>query len=138
MHGYSQLLKKMGLFKALTPKELEQISSIIHPSTVVEGETVIRRGAPAQIFYIVLSGDYLVYFKNGRSFTLHYKGDIFGYTTVVTPFKYSGTVVALTDGEVLTISGQNFLRLIQGNSSLGEKIMKTIYQTMSERLPFVK
>ncbi len=138
MHGYSQLLKKMGLFKELAPKELEQISSIIHPSTVVEGETVIRRGAPAQIFYIVISGDYLVYFKNGRSFTLHYKGDIFGYTTVVTPFKYSGTVVALTDGEVLTISGQDFLRLIQGNSSLGEKIMKTIYQTMSERLPFVK
>ncbi len=136
MSGYIDLLKRMDLFKELFPRELEKFASIIHRMKILEGEMVFQRGDPAQQFYIVLSGDFMVYFKNGRSFTLHKKGDIFGYSTLITPFKYSGTVVAFTDGEALTLSGQDFLRLIQGNAELGGKIMKKIYQIMNERLPF--
>jgi len=76
-------------------------------------------------------------FKEDRTITLHEKGDIMGWSTVVTPFQYRGTVTALTEGEVLTMSGQEILRLIQENSTLSEKIMKKINAVVEKRMPFV-
>jgi CRP-like cAMP-binding protein len=79
----------------------------------------------------------MLYFKEGRAMTLHKEGDIMGWSTIVTPFQYKGTAVALTDGEVLSMSGQEFLQLIQGNSSIGDKIMKKINKIIAERMPFI-
>jgi len=56
-----------------------------------------------------------------------------GWSTVVHPFHYTGTVTAKKDGEVLEISSRDFFELIQGNNALGEKIMKKIDKIASER-----
>jgi len=76
-------------------------------------------------------------FKEERSFTLHNKGNIIGLSTVVTPFRYTATAVALTDGLVLLMQGQEFLRLVQSNSALGDKIMRKINKIVSERMPYM-
>ena len=135
-HFDFQFFKSLDIFQDLSPNELEKIARIVHPMKTREGEEFIRVDEPAETFYVILSGNYMVYFKDGRAFTLHYKGDIVGWSTVVTPFRYVGTVVALTDGDVLTLSGQDFRRLIQQNAVLGGKIMKRIYTVMRERMPF--
>ena len=132
----NKLLKSLELFTNLTSPELEIIGPLIHPMKINEGEEFITRGRPAKTLYIILSGNYMVYFKNGTAFTLHYKGDIVGWTTVVTPFRYVGTVVALTEGEVLTLSGLDFRNIILENAELGEKIMKKIHVIMTQRTPF--
>jgi len=67
---------------------------------------------------------------------LHNKGNIIGWSTVVTPFQYRGTAIALTDGLVLSMPGQEFLRLIQSDSTLGDKIMRKINKIVSERMPY--
>ncbi len=79
----------------------------------------------------------MVFFKDGRSYTLHNKGDVIGLSTVVIPFYYTGTAVALSDGVVLSMPGQELLRLIESNPALSDKIMKKINQIVSARLPFV-
>ena len=56
-----------------------------------------------------------------------------GWSTVVYPFSYTGTVTALTDGDVLSISSRDFFQLIQANNVLGEKIMKKINKIAMER-----
>ncbi len=131
-----KLIGQLDLFKGLLPRELEKIVPLLHHMKINEGEEFITIGQPAKTLYIILSGNYMVYFKNGNAFTVHYRGDIVGWTTVVTPFRYSGTVVALTDGEVLTLSGQDFRQLLLENAELGEKIMKKIHAIMGERTPF--
>ncbi len=130
-------LKSLDLFPDLNHAELEQIASLMHQIRVTEGEVLMRRDDPAHTFFIILSGNFMIYFKESRAFTLHKKGDIMGWSTVVTPFRYTGTAVALTDGAVLSMPGQEFFRLIQSNSVLGDKIMKIINKIIAERMPFV-
>jgi CRP-like cAMP-binding protein len=126
-----QTLKSLDLFADLNFGELEQIAPLMHLMKVTEGEVLTRKGEPAGTFFIMLS------FKEERSFTLHNKGNIIGLSTVVTPFRYTGTAVALTDGLVLLMQGQDFLRLIQSNSALGDKIMQKINEIVSERMPYM-
>ena len=61
-----------------------------------------------------------------------------GWSTVFTPFRYKGTIVALTEGEVLAIPGEEFLDLILSNSAFGDKVMKKINQIASLRMSFVQ
>lgn len=132
-----QTLKSLDLFADLNFDELEQIAPLMHLMKVAEGEVLTRRGEPARTFFIILSGNFMLSFNEERSFTLHNKGNIIGLSTVVTPFRYTGTAVALTDGLVLLMQGQEFLRLIQSNSALGDKIMRKINKIVSERMPYM-
>jgi len=98
---------------------------------------IARRGDCAHTFFIVLSGNFMVSFKRDRAITLHNKGDIMGCSTVVAPFNYTGTATALTDGEALSMPGQELLRLIESNPAMSDKIMKKINEIIEERIPFV-
>ncbi|OQY60169.1 MAG: hypothetical protein B6245_02870 [Desulfobacteraceae bacterium 4572_88] len=132
-----QTLQELDIFKGLKHEELGQITSLMHPMRVTEGEVLMRRGNPASTFFVVLSGNFMVHFKNGQAITLHKKGDIMGWSAVITPFQYTGTAVALTDGEVLSMSGGDFMRLIQENAALSDKIMQKINIVVTERTPFI-
>ncbi len=133
----TNIIDSLNLFEDLSHAELEEIASLIRRIRVTEGEAITRRNAPAHTIFILLSGNFMVFFKDGRSYTLHNKGDVIGLSTVVLPFYYTGTAVALSDGVVLSMPGQELLRLIESNPVLSNKIMKKINQIVSARLPFV-
>jgi CRP-like cAMP-binding protein len=131
-----QTLKSLELFKELDGDEMLAVAGLAFPLRVREGEVLTRRKDPAHTFYIVLSGNYMVYFKGGQAFTIHDRGAVIGMGTMFTPFHYRGTTVALTDGEVLSISGAKFLELFRGNSGLGDKLMRKLNDVVSHRTPF--
>lgn len=138
MHLDLQNIQEINLFKDLSHEELDKILPILHPVKVFEGERLIREGDTPQMFYIIISGNYMIYFKDGRAFTLHNKGAMLGWSTVAGPFTYHESVVALTDGEALTIPVEEFLELMQGDSDLGSKITKKVTEIVHQRIAFIK
>jgi CRP-like cAMP-binding protein len=56
---------------------------------------------------------------------------------VVTPFKYTGTAVALTNGEVLSMSSEDFRWLLQEDARISELLMLKISAIVSKRMPYV-
>lgn len=131
-----QTLQSLELFKELSGDELEKIANLATSFRVREGEVLTRRNDFAHTFYIVLSGNYMVYFRGGQAFTVHDRGDVIGMATVMTPFYYRGTSVALTEGEVLSIPGTKFQELVQSHSVLAEKLMLKLSALISHRAPF--
>jgi len=129
------LLKTIPIFEDICKINLHKLASIIYPVKVSEEEVLTRRGNTATSFYIVTSGNFMVFFKGGRSFTLHSRGDVIGWSSFLTPFRYKGSSVALTDGEVLCIPAQKLLRLIQENSELASKLIQKINHVIQNRLP---
>jgi CRP-like cAMP-binding protein len=132
----AETIRSLDLFSELNDIELETVAALFHPMRVNEGETLIRRGETAHTFFIVLEGNFMISFKEGRAITLHQKGDVMGWSSVVTPFRYTGTAVALTDGGVLTMTGDEFSRLIQSDAALGDKIMNKLNPIIAERVPY--
>lgn len=134
----TQALETLNIFKDLEPDEIEQIASLMHHKRILEGEVLTRRGDFAETFYILISGYFIIYSQEGESVVLHKKGEIIGWSTAATLFNYIGTTVALTDGEVLSMPGEDFLDLIRNHSMLGDKIMKKINKIVIERMNLIE
>lgn len=129
----AHILKPLDFFTDFNQHELEAFAAALKSRTVEAGEVIIERGTPALTFFIILSGTYEVNFEEDRSILLEKTGEVMGWSTVVHPFHYIGTVKTKKDGEVLEISSRTFFELIQGDNALGEKIMKKIDKIASER-----
>ena len=129
----AHILKPLDFFADFKQHELERCAEALKSRAVEAGEVLIQRGTPALTFFIILSGAYEVDFQGDRSITLAQIGEVMGWSTVVHPFHYTGTITAKNHGEVLEISSRDFFELIQGDNALGEKIMKKIDKIASER-----
>jgi len=129
----AHILKPLDFFADFKQYELETCAAALKSRTVETGEVIIERGTPALTFFIILSGVYEVTFEGDRSIILEQIGEVMGWSTVVHPFHYTGTITSQKDGEVLELSSRDFFELIQGDNALGEKIMKKINKIASER-----
>lgn len=130
-------LLDISLFEGMDQDGLEKISGLMTMAEIQEGEALTRKGDTAHSFYIILSGNYMVSFDMGRAFTLHLKGQIIGWSSVVSPFKYTGTAVALTRGEVLCLSSEALRQLLQEDARISERLMLKISAIVSERMSYV-
>ena len=128
-----QTIEHLAFFQGLSYGELEEFASLLKPRSVKKGEVLLREGTPAMTFFIILSGTYTVSLEKGRTYTLDKKGTVIGWSTVIAPFEYTGTAMAETDGEVLSISSNDFFQLIQNNNALGNKVIEKINKIASER-----
>jgi CRP-like cAMP-binding protein len=129
----THILKSLDFFVDFKQHELEEFAAALKSRAVESGEVIIKRGTPALTFFIILSGTYEVAFEGDRSIILERMGEVMGWSTVVHPFHYTGTITVKKGGEVLGISSRDFFELIQGNNALGEKIMEKINKIVSER-----
>ncbi len=129
----AHILKPLDFFVDFKQHELETCATVLKSRTVEAGEVIIERDTPALTFFIILSGVYEVAFEEDRSIVLEQIGEVMGWSTVVHPFHYTGTITAKKDGEVLELSSRDFFELIQGDNALGEKIMKKIDKIASKR-----
>lgn len=133
----SKALHDIPLFEDMDEDALEKISQLMHHIIIQEGEVLTQKGEGAHSFYVILTGNYMVSFDDGRAFTLHEKGQIIGWSSIVTPFKYTGTAVALTRGEALSMSSEDFRVLLQEDARISEKLMLKISAIISQRMPYV-
>jgi CRP-like cAMP-binding protein len=131
-----EILEPLFFFKDMKYEELSEFASSLEYKSVKKGDVLIRRGTPALTFYITLKGKFEISAEEGPSITIDQKGEIMGWSTVVAPFEYTGTVVALEDGALLYISSRDFMSLIQSDNELGEKVMKKIEKVAAERRRF--
>ena len=128
-----EILKSNPFFQDLSSNDLEILSSIIHRVKVHEGETLTQSGMTAAVLYININGSILVSYENDRAVWVHKAGELVGVSVGVIPSVYKGTAVALTDGELLSVSGNDLLDLLQGNNLLGEKVIQKINAVSVER-----
>lgn len=133
-----EILRSMELFKSLHPEELEKIAVLLHPLNVNKDQILTVEGELARNFFIILSGRYKISSKTGHEIFLSHVGDFMGWATIIAAPVYLGTGMALTQGEVLKLSGQDFMRLIISDADLGTKIMKNGSEIVAAGKPYLR
>jgi CRP-like cAMP-binding protein len=121
-----KLLESMKLFEGFKAEEIQKIAALMHPMSVKEGETLTKKDQPASACYVIVEGNFMVYFNSGQAFTLHNAGDVIGWSFLKVFSNHQGTAVALTDGKVLRLSGMEFMRILKSDIKLWDKILKAV------------
>ncbi|MFO7840239.1 MAG: cyclic nucleotide-binding domain-containing protein [Desulfosalsimonadaceae bacterium] len=126
-------IKEFPVFRELSPKQWSEVYPLLHHIWTIEGEELIREGDRAHTFFIILNGHFMVHYNDDRAFTLNQRGEIIGWSSVIRPFRYTANVTSLTNGEMLSLVGAQFLDLLQANASLGDKLVKKINEDIRHR-----
>ena len=101
------------------------------------GAVVVQQGAPADYFYLVISGKAQVSFKpyDGTPITVSHVGKdgLFGWSAVVGSPTYTSSVTAVDDLETYRIRGSRLRNLCVDDPEAGKDILERLANTVSSR-----
>jgi CRP-like cAMP-binding protein len=130
-------LKKAEIFRGLSFGELEKIAPICTELDFKKGDLVLAGDETAEYFYILEQGSIELRFPNGIVFQMDQPGCLVGWSALVSPYTYIGTIRCLEDCRFLAFPSQDFLQLIRAETSIGLKVMDQIASVISTRLRLV-
>jgi CRP/FNR family transcriptional regulator len=110
-------LKKIPIFGMLSPSDMEEVKSYIIPVTFKKKEIIFSEGDPADYVYIVTKGKIKVtkLSRSGREIIIDIVSpmDLFGIVAVMSGCPYPANAVAMDNAEVLKISRNNLINILE-------------------------
>jgi uncharacterized protein YhbP (UPF0306 family) len=103
--------RSYSVIQALPLRPAQTIVAALGSQSVKAGETVVRAGAPADKFFIIVSGEAELTRPDGEKVTLG-PGRLFGEVTIMRDQPRAATVTATSDLELLALDRDTFRDLI--------------------------
>ncbi|MBZ0296828.1 MAG: cyclic nucleotide-binding domain-containing protein [Anaerolineae bacterium] len=134
-----QFLKKVSLFRGLTPSQLERVAELIGTEAYQSRDVIISQDTPGSKMYLVSSGqvEIVVNDANGRlhSALILGTGQIFGEIALLDQGNRSATVHALEDGTTLyTLEEPEFTALCKADTGIGYIMMRNLALDLSVKI----
>jgi MFS family permease len=118
---------QLPLFAGATGSSLEAALDRLVAIPVRAGQAVVREGEPADRFYIIESGTFVVTQRAAagaeREIRTLAPDDVFGELGLLRGAPRSATVTARTDGLVLALDGPTFLAMVSGGASIRGRLL---------------
>ncbi len=120
-------LEEIPVFSSLTSAEQRMIEKKVRLVEFKRGDLVYEEGTPPDAFYAVISGRFHAFTKERHDTILFlYRGDHFGETSLLTGKHHSASVEAKSDGLVLKLDKDEFLKLIKDIPSLSLHLSRSL------------
>lgn len=125
------ILKKISIFLGLNNEELKEILKLTSSKKYSKNnEIIVREGDSGDSFYMISNGKVKVTREdeNGKVVVVSIMGagDFFGEMCLIDNSYRSANVVSMINTEVLTLSGKDFLNLVNTNSRISFNLIKVL------------
>ena len=134
MMTYADFLKKVPLFSELDDEELHQLASIVREQNYKRHTTIVHVDDPGSALYILKNGLVKITIEDQHGdemiLCILYPTDFFGEMSLLDGMPRSATVTTQEPSEVLTISREHFLSIIEQSP----KILLKMTAVLSKRL----
>ncbi len=134
----SGMVKGHDVFRALTPKEVDLVSSFSSVKKFEAGATIFERGRPASHVFELVEG--AVYLQlPGRQDGLHMmvsevvEGELFGLSPLLGSGRYTSSAVARVPTQLLAIEAEPLQDLLHRNPAVGLHIMSGVAAVYFDR-----
>jgi CRP-like cAMP-binding protein len=119
---------KLPLFSGVPAARLEAALAHLREMPVLAGQTIVRQGEPADRFFMIESGTFVVTQAadpGGIEQTLRRLGvnQVFGELGLLQGAPRTATVTAETDGVLLELGGPDFLELVGAGGPLRNRLL---------------
>ena len=111
-------LLESRIFASIPPQNIQQIFALFEEVKVSKNDCIINQGDAGDYFYIIKNGNFVVtrhLQKQKKIFRLAIlkEGDTFGEESLLSDLPRNASVTATSDGTVMRISKDSFLKLIR-------------------------
>ena len=108
----ASLLSNFSIFESVDEFNIRDIVPLLKIKRYPKGAIVLRKGAPAQNFYILLSGTAEVLDDSGMCLSRLSKGDVFGDMSLISGDPVGATVKVVEPASIVAIQGSDFKEII--------------------------
>ena len=126
------LLQSVPIFSDLSPSDLNKIAERMIQRTYVKGQMILLEDDLGQTFFVIAGGSVKItrLSDDGREVILAMLGesDFFGEMSLLDGAGRSANVVALEPSEVLTLSRNNFLEILQDYPKISISLLEELTQ----------
>ena len=126
------LLQSVPIFSDLSPSDLNKIAERMIQRTYVKGQMILLEDDLGQTFFVIAGGSVKItrLSDDGREVILAMLGesDFFGEMSLLDGAGRSANVVALEASEVLTLSRNNFLEILQNYPKISISLLDELTQ----------
>ena len=125
-----EFLRSVSIFSSLSPAELERVSRTMEKKTYPAGVIIFAENAPAEDFYVILSGRVEIVKRLGHNkeitLALLGSGYFFGEMAALEESVRSASVRTLETTQVLELSHKEFIALIQSIPMLTYALLREL------------
>jgi uncharacterized protein YhbP (UPF0306 family) len=122
--------RSYSVIQAIPLKPAKRVSISLQPLEVASGETIVRQGAPADKFLILIEGEAEVLHDDQQIDQLK-AGQLFGEVAIMRDQSRAATVKATTDARLLTIDREGFRELVAQSMEITPDFDKVIRQRLN-------
>lgn len=130
-----QDLRKSPLFQGLSDEELRRLIESAKPVLLRAGEVLIKQGEPGDAAYVVTKGEFEIQKQSGQSLIridVRNPGDVVGEMALLSRSPRSATIIARTDGEVLSIPSESFERLLSTSPTAALTVLRWVMARLAQ------
>lgn len=136
------LLAEIPLFQGLGPEALALIAGCASNVPFVEGAQIMRRGEPADVFYLLRHGSVVLetYVPGRGPATIETleAGEVLGWSWLFPPYRWHLDARALTTVRTTAFDGACLRAKCQQDPALGYELMSRFAQVLIERLQWTR
>ena len=131
------LLRKVDLFSHLEPKQLAAIRAAAQVKKIPKETILFCEGDKGDMLYLILEGQVkaTLLAEDGREVILSVlkAGELVGEMALFDlEERRSATVITVDDCELLTLSGQQFLKVLNENPSIAMSVIKSLSRRLRD------
>jgi CRP/FNR family transcriptional regulator, cyclic AMP receptor protein len=128
----ASLLSNFSIFESVDEFNLRSIVSLLKIKKYPKGAIVLRKGTPAQNFYIILSGTAEVLDDRGVCLSRLSKSDVFGEMSLISGDPVGATIKVVESAAILAIEGSDFKKILNKFPSVQMYLARTLTRRLAE------
>ncbi|MFH2060366.1 MAG: cyclic nucleotide-binding domain-containing protein [Pseudomonadota bacterium] len=137
MSTINEVLSSSLVFKSVEATDIEKMEMLFEKQDVAPGDIIATAGETAQKFFLLAKGTALLGMEDGKSVILNNNGDFIAMELLSAKGIYKTSVSILEKGQVYIINRDDFLKIIQEDSSAAKQIMESWQDYLNQTAPFV-
>lgn len=136
------ILKTSEIFSRMKKEQLEKIAPLCRSESFQTGAVVFTEGDEAKELYVLVAGKVAIEMNVQpvadrpaipTAVDLIVKSEVFGWSSLVEPYRYTSTARCLANCAVLAIKGEVLRKYMSDDTSLGFELMTGLVQLVSRR-----
>ncbi|MBI3152376.1 MAG: cyclic nucleotide-binding domain-containing protein [Chloroflexi bacterium] len=133
-------LSQFGLFDGLPESLLKEIAAISAEAFCKKGEFIFREGEKADKLHFLVNGSVALLVNltsRPESITVSFISipfQSFGWSGLVPPHNYTSSAKCDEDSNLLIVSAEPFMKLLEQNPEAGFKVMQRVTVIIADRL----
>ncbi|MDI6739056.1 MAG: cyclic nucleotide-binding domain-containing protein [Candidatus Edwardsbacteria bacterium] len=132
-----EVLKKVVLFKYLSPSELDSLASRLQKRESAKGAVVFKEGSEGQEMFLITKGEIEISItRNDSKLVLAELGEssFFGEMALITDKPRTATAIALVDSEAYILSKTEFQGLLVKEPQLMARLLMAMAEILCQRI----